>query len=693
MNASHAGRTGSTTPLSRRASHPTKSGGFGRSTMPFARLSCLLLLLLMAPEMKAQHCDLCDMSLEDLLTVKVTTAEKKQTSLARTTAAVYVITADDIVRSGATSVADALRLAPGVEVAQISSSLWAISIRGFNGRYANKLLVLVDGRSVYTTISSGVYWNVQDLLLEDVERIEVIRGPGAAVWGANAVNGVINIITYKASQTQGGLLSVTGGSHDQAVTGVRYGAQLGSQAAYRVFGRYALRGQTAGVNGGNNYDRWNVENIGFRSDWSGSSADSFMVEGSVYQARSSERGKVAVLGPPFVIEQNHPTITSGGSLLFHWKHTLAGGSELGWQAYYDDSHRGTSIFGTTDRTLDVDFQDESHLGSRHDVVWGLGFRLTDFDSRGSVAFSLNPAQRITNLFSGFGQDEITLLPDRLSLTLGAKLEHNAFTGLELQPDARLLWTPHPRHAVWAAVSRAARTPSSFEEGARLNIFAFPNANGMVVLGRLVGNPHFKAEHLLSYELGYRTQASKRLSFDITGFYNLYHSLATDNSGTPFFEAQPSPAHLVLPVLQGNSAHGHSLGFELASNYSVTSSWKVTGSYSSIGGLVLAPPGADPEPLLGSTPEHQFQLHSAVSLPRKFEFDTGVYFVGALRDQPVRSYTRLDARLAWSPAERVQLSLGFENLLDPRHLESIDPSQSAASGLIGRSVSGKAVWRF
>jgi len=662
------------------------------------RLSALAAVLgLAVPSFSQQPArDLAEATIEELMNITVTTVGKKEQTLSTAPAAVYVITQEDIRRSGATSIPEALRLAPGVEVAQIAADAWAVSIRGFNSRYANKLLVLIDGRSVYSPLFSGVFWGVQDTLLEDVERIEVVRGPGGTLWGANAVNGIINIITKRSSETQGGLITAGGGSYDRGLGAVRYGGTLGARASYRVFGKFLKRDSLADALGNDANDRWGMLRSGFHSDWILSDRNSLTLQGDIYHETAGETFALVLLPPPYSQTFIDDTKSSGGDLLLRWNHRWAGGSKTTLQMYYDRTERSSVSDRTIHDVFDLDFQNQIQFGGRHDVVWGLGFRSTVEKIRGSFEVSFTPSNRTLLLFSGFAQDEITLVRDRLRLTLGAKLEHNDFTGLEVQPSLRLLWTPHRRHTLWAAVARAVRTPSVGEQSVRLNSAAFPGPEGMTYLLAFLGDPDFKSEDLLAYEFGYRAQPGKRLSLDVAAFYNVYHHLASAEPGIPFLESSPSPPHLVLPIHLGNQVDGAGYGIEVAASYTPVRPWKLSGSYSWLRTQVRhdpSNPNISSLSLPGDNPQHQFQLHSYLSLPRSFEFDTNLFYIDELKTQGIPRYTRLDTRLAWHPKEKLELSCGLQNLLNAQHPEFSSTLGIQGSAQVKRSYYGKITWRF
>jgi iron complex outermembrane recepter protein len=668
---------------------------------------CFLWICCLRPAAAQQApADLTQMSLEDLLSVQVTTAGKKEQKLGQTAAAVYVITAEEIERSGLTSIPEVLRLAPGVAVAQVNSSVWAISIRGFNSRYSDKLLVLVDGLTVYSATFSQVLWNVQDLPLDDVERIEVIRGPGASVWGANAVDGVINIITRNANETQGGLLSVTAGTHDSTLAGLRYGWRAGSNAAFRVSAQYINESSLTEFSGGSNHDHWDLDRASARTDWSPSGQNHFLFEGNLYQSGAAETREQAILEPPFDQITNGPSIYSGGDLLVRWKHESAGGSETVLQAFYDRSHQQYPEIGATEDTFDLDFLHRIHLGNRHDLVWGLGARAVNLQTRGTFSTAFYPPATTIKLFSGFLQDEVALLAGRLRLTLGTKLEHNDYSGAEIQPDIRLLWQVRSQHTLWMAVSRAVRSPSILEEGAQVNALAFPGPGGLPVVTAVVGHAGLDSEKLVAYEAGYRAQPASFLSLDLATFYNRYDKLSSGTPGDPVLENSANGPYFLLPIVLGNGSRADGAGLEIAATYNLQKVWQFSGSYSWLRLRYQQVPGepSDIESFsAGATPQHQFQIHSYLALLHQLQFDTSLYFVGRLAEQAgavtleeqsvVPRYTRLDVHLGWLLKENVSLSAGLQNLLSPRHLEFGEDIVPMVPTEAGRSCYGKVAWRF
>src|ERR1700681_2250715 len=518
--------------------------------------------------------DVTAITLEDLMNLQVTSVSKRAQKLADAAAAIFVITQDDIRRSGASSIPEALRLAPGLEVARIDENKWAIGSRGFNGRFDNKLLVLIDGRSVYTPLFSGVYWNIQDVMLEDVDRIEVIRGPGATLWGANAVNGVINIITKAAKSTQSALAAAGGGTETRGSGSVRYGGRLNQGTYYRGYAKYFNVGPSIDPSTGRRADdNWDALRGGFRTDWTSSGPDSLTVQGDLHRSGYGETLTVPSLNTPYSSTFPNQGSISGGNLLGRWNHAFAN-SSTSLQMYYDHtSITENSLFTDHQDIFDIDFQHTFHATESQDVVWGLGYRSSRDGNNSSSVVSLQPNQLTLNQFSAFAQDEISLFDKRLRITLGSKFEHNGFTGFEIQPNTRLLWTITRNQSLWTAVSRATRTPALTEEGLRLNSAVVPpgtpqNPTPLPVLISVFGSRQFKSEDLLAYEAGYRVQVTSNFSTDIAVFYNHYTHLRTAEPGAPFLEVNPTPLHIVAPFFAGNKMSGGTYGTELFADWRV-----------------------------------------------------------------------------------------------------------------------------
>ncbi len=505
----------------------------------------LMLAILLAPfstaeSQTARPRDLTEFSLEDLMNVQVTSVSKKEQKLAKTGAAIFVITQEDIRRSGSTSIPDLLRMVPGVDVARVDHSNWAVSIRGFNGVYANKVLVLIDGRSVYHPAFSGVLWYAQNVPLEDIDRIEVIRGPGGTVWGANAMNGVINIITKSASATPGGMIVGGGGSKDQADALVQFGGKAGTHGDYRVFARYSNLGRSDPASTAPAADSRHLDQGGFRADLNLSARDQLMVQGEVHFADGEETLTGLLPQTPTVTGTfAAPLGDDGEHILGRWTHTFLKGSDMSVEAYFDKSHDLSNGLNDWVSTGNIDFEHHLSLGSRNDVVWGLGLRTSANRFAGNSLVTMNPLERTDSLYAAFVQDEITLTKT-LSLTLGSKFEHNSYTGYENEPSAQLVWAPNSRTTVWASAAKAIRQPSNTDSGLQAVAAFVPLSAGAFALVTISGNPTVKVEQIRDFEAGYRAQINRRLSLDVTGFLSYYQHLQTSEPQTPFFTLIPGP---------------------------------------------------------------------------------------------------------------------------------------------------------
>src|SRR5882724_895038 len=645
--------------------------------------------------------DVTAMSMEDLMNLQVTSVSKRTQKVADAAAAIFVITQEDIRRSGATSIPEALRLVPGLEVARIDQNKWAIGSRGFNGRFDNKLLVLIDGRSVYTPLFSGVYWNVEDVMLEDVDRIEVIRGPGATLWGANAVDGVINVITKKAKSTQAAVVTAGAGTEERAAGGVRYGGKLGDNTYYRAYTKYFDWGPSAYPSGMTAHDGWDALRGGFRADWTPAGANSLTLQGDIYRTRFDETLTVASLSAPYSNTFLNDGKYSGGNILGRWNHTSEG-SSMSLQMYYDNtSITDHSLFGDHQNIFDIDFQHAFHVGDSQQFVWGLGYRSIRDKNNPSFTVSLQPNQVTLNQFSTFLQDEISLVDNRLQITLGSKFERNEFTGFEIQPNARLLWNLTPNQSIWTAVSRAVRTPALTEEGLRLNSQVIPpgtpaNPTPFPAVVAVFGSRQFNSEDLLAYELGYRVQATKNLSLDIATFYNNYSNLRTAEPGAPFIEGSPAPTDFVIPFVAGNKMSGGTYGVELFADWKVVPKWRLVGSYSYLQmDIHKNADSQDPTPdnPNGSSPRHQWYLRSSIDLPKHFDQDTTLRFVDNLPSLNLPNYYSLDAHLGWRPVTSLELSIGGQNLLNNWHFEFMPDFVNASPTVVKRSIFGSITVKF
>jgi iron complex outermembrane recepter protein len=664
-------------------------------------LACeLVLLMLPLLFAQAQNAppDLTALKIEDLMNVDVTSAGKKEQKLSQVSGALFVITAEDIRRSGATNIPDLLRMVPGLEVAQIDPSTWAISARGFNGEYSNKLLVLIDGRTAYSPVFSGVYWDAQDVPLDLIERIEVIRGPGATVWGTNAVNGVISIITRSAQDTKRGAITVDGGTFEHIGGMIRCGGPLGPRGAYRVFLNGFDMGQFVTPENQNGENDWYLFHGGFRADAQVSTKNSLTLEGEAIRGNEGElTNSIISLEPPLNGIVNLREDFSGWSLLGRWKRALSPASETSLQIYFDRSNRGDPTYGIALNTFDFDFQHHAQWGRRQDFVWGLGYRLTSDDTADHFRISFQPQDLVTQIYSSFVQDDIAVRPNRLHLSLGTKLEHEYYNGFNLQPSGRLTWTPDERDTFWAAFSGAQRTPSRVETSIRYNLAALPGPDNLPALVSVFGNPGQLNERLLATEAGFRKHLSDRLSVDSSAFFNQYHDLASNELGAPRIEVDPPPIHLLVPEYFANLIHGETHGIEIFANMKLNSRWTLSPGYTFLT-MHLRPEAGSTDRTTGpetqgSSPTQQAQLRSNVNLPWHWQWTTSAYFVGRLPAQSIPSYTRLDSNLAWQVSEKISAALVGQDLLRNLHQEYAGPDLTVLPSLIPRSAYGRITWRF
>ncbi len=645
-----------------------------------------------AKEKKSNSEDLMELSLEELMTITVTSVSKKEESLFQASSAVYVITQEDIRRSGATVIPELLRMVPGLQVARVDSNKWAISSRGFNDLFSDKLLVMIDGRGVYTSVFAGVYWDVQDTILEDVERIEVIRGPGGTLWGANAVNGVINIITKNARDTQGALLTAGAGTEEPGFGSLRYGEKLGKNAYYRAYAKYDKRKEFSETSGNKGADEWDATRGGFRIDWDISEKSSLTVQGDGYYGETGQR-ITAVLSPasPFTGTKDDNSLVSGGNILARWKRELEKNSDIELQFYYDRASREEFSFGQTVDTFDLDFQHRFAIGNKQKIIWGAGQRVISDYFKNSFSTSLNPATEVNYITSAFIQNEITLIENQFKITVGTKVELNSYTDIELQPSARFLWTPNKHQSIWGAVSRAVRTPSRTDHDFRLNFAA--STGPLIFQSR--GSENFKSEELLAFELGYRIQPNEKLFFDVTGFVNQYDNLSATETGTAFTATEPAPTHTIVPSILDNNMTGEAYGIELAADWKTTETWRLSAGFTWLKfHLHLDPTSTNTtaERAEGNNPEYQFNVRSYLTLPHNFEFDTAFYFVGDITNQDINAFTRVDLRIGWQAKENVELSLTAQNLFDPNHPEFGNQGGITATE-VPRSGYAKVVVKF
>ncbi|MBZ5523179.1 MAG: TonB-dependent receptor [Acidobacteriia bacterium] len=665
----------------------------------FARgqwLFCLVLpgvLFQAAPAVTQQKPDLTEMSLEELSRIQVTSVSKKEQKLNETAAAVFVITAQDIRNSTATSVPELLPAVPGLEVSQINGTRWAISARGFAEQFANKTLILIDGRSVFDPLFSGVLWSEQIMLLEDIERIEVIRGPGATVWGTNAVNGVINIITKRTKDTQGLLLSAGAGDRERSYGAVRYGGKLGGSVTYRIYSEYFDHGPAGEFSGQDAHDSWRATSGGFRIDASTSDRNAFMLEGRAFGSKAGVDDLAFSYTPPHFSPLINILAFGGENLLGQWVHKSQGGPLTTFQVSYAHFVHPETPLDVNGNRASVSIQHERHVGALHDIVFGAEFDYRN--ARTSMSLPMvfwtpnNPSFHIT---SGFLQDEMVFANGGVHVTAGLRVEHNSLSGISFQPNGRILWKVNSVHSLWAAYSLAVRSNSPTDTSVNVNIAAFTGPAGTRVL-RLTPNPRIEQEKLNAFELGYRVQPAKSVSLDVATFCNQYSDLLGSEPGQPFFEA--GPPRLVIPLVSQNDISGRSFGGELTTHWVPTHAVHLTAAYSFIE-LDLTQSSAAgnrrARSLEGPTPRHKLSVSSSVDLVRNLTFNTAFFFVDRKTTPTVPGYAQMDSNLTWRPLESTQFSIGAKNLFNKEHVEFIS-STGGLSTLLGRSVYCKATWRF
>ena len=679
---------------------------------------CLLSLLLIsiAPAIGGEQGDSGDqqnslkqLSLEQLSQIEVTTPSKEPVKAFATPAAIFVITSEDIRRSGVTTIPEALRLAPGVEVARIDSNKWSIGIRGFGSRLARNVLVLIDGRTVYTTLLAGTYWEVQDTVLEDVDRIEVIRGPGGTIWGPNAVDGVINIITKPVKATQGLLLSGDTGTLEHGTVTARYGGSHGDDLQYRYYAKGFSRSPEYHWDG-RNFDEWFGGQTGGRVDWQRDPRNNFTFQGDFYDDRDGESVVATSYAAPYQQVIDDFARLSGGNFLARWDRDQGEGKNMEFQAYYDRTNRREPNFADLRDTFDLDFTQHWRFFSNNNITWGLGARFSHgHDLEVVSGLTFNPSERTDRLLTAFIQDEITFVPKKLSLTVGTKLLNTNFTAFAPEPSARIMWTPTQTTSIWAAATHAVRTPSDAERDFYLTGLVAILPDGTPYFARFNANRNFQPEQMNGYELGFRQMLGKNLYFDIASFYNHYHDLfSEDITGTPYLEYNPTPEHYLLPAEFGNGLLGNTKGIEFSPEWRPADNWRLRLSYSFLHMSIEKSPGSldigTIPGIIGSSPEHQVYAESQYDLTKSLQFDFDYRYVSDLPGQMpistvpnwyVRAYSTADARFGWRLNSNLDLSFVGRNLLQPHHVEfGSDPAADSMNvALVGikRSVYVKLTW--
>lgn len=606
------------------------------------------------------------LSIEQLMNIKVTSVSKRPEKLADVASAIQILTRQDIQRSTVTNLPEALRLLPNLQVTQLNSHHWIIGSRGFNSAFSNKLLVMIDGRTVYSPLFAGVFWDAQSVVLEDIERIEVISGPGGTLWGANAVNGVINIITRNAKDTKGLFLTAAVGQSLNKQFEGRFGGSIGSKFFYRVYGQYIDRDASLLPNGSDNVDPWSLKQGGFKLNWEPTTNNTISLQGNFYGG----------------LEHHDPKLASmdGQNVMGKWKHTFSAKTDMALQAYFDRTWRldVPSTINNQLATYDIDFQFHTLLGKRHNVLWGTGYRLMVNESWNATPFlGLLPKDRTMRLFNGFVQDEITLLPERLKLTLGTKLQHTVFTGFELLPSARVAYTPGNKQTIWAAASRALRSPSRIDVDYYLPTYPVPPQFPSVA-----GGPNFVSEKVIAYELGYRIQPTTNLGLSLATFYNRYDDL---------YSVEALPGTLTYQIQNGVEGKGY--GLELSGTYQPFPIWQLRGGYTYFEKKLKNSPGnLNPPALLqdlGIDARNQAVLQSLLDLPLNLKLDLSYRYNGKLpataSTPEIKAYNYLDAHLSWQFKKHLELAISAQHLLKPQHMEYGDKQ-------IQRNCYAKIIWR-
>lgn len=651
-----------------------------------------------ADEPATLQTNLCELSLQQLLDVSIVSASQRPQRIMETPAAAFIVTADDIRRSGAATVADALRMVPGITVGHLHNASWFVSSRGFFTT-TDKLLVLVDGRSVYSPLHSGLPWDITDVPIEDVERIEVIRGPGGAVWGANAVNGVVNIITKNARDTQGTLISGGGGTEERIFGTSRYGGQAGSNTYYRIWAKGFERDGMADTRTQSAPSppapEWDGGRTGGRVDWS-EAQDSAMLSGELFLYRYYLNPPHYSLTPPYYRTESDLMEATGGYVIGRYRHELSATSDWEVQAYFDHIDRQIPFLNSFIDTVDVGAKHHFRAGQRQDLVWGGGYRSVDYHHHDSFEFSLDPDGGNPDQMNLFAQDEIGIVPDRLALILGTKFEYGDLGGSEWQPTARLLFTPTTAQTLWFAVSRAVRSPSIVEQDGTVNGVVKPpdsTPGSLPTFLAAQGSDDFGSEKALAYEAGYRVQPLRNLFVDLATFYTEYRDVRTLDLTAPVTVESPVP-HIEQPRVANNGLEGSIQGAELSVDWAPFSRWRLVSAYTymtdklersedSVGKAYGDTVSPDPRYAIDSgAPRNQISLRSSFDVTRRVDWDVWFRFVDDIEEVLVDEYETIDTRIAWRPRRGMELALVGQNLLEAKHAE-VTPSYSVERGVYGK----------
>lgn len=634
---------------------------------------------------RGEKVDITSLSLEQLANVTVTSVSKKQESLEDAAAAIYVITGEQIRRSGLSSLPEVLRLAPGLTVQQLNSHAWTVSTRGFNGFPNEKMLVLIDGRSAYDPLSGGVYWDVQDVRLADIDRIEVIRGPGGALWGGNAVNGVINIISKPAAETEGVSTDASLGNGEGYQGSFRFGARVGESFSYRIYGKTSFWDPAVTQSGVQMFNRWHMSNAGIRADWDVDTNNNLSIDVAGYQGHIRDAQWVADYGNYDMVKASYEV--AGGHALARWRRTFSARSRTDTLAYCDWTNRTLSGFGGEYRTTcDIEFQHDYSLSRRHSFIWGADFRSTADQTPDTGNDHLTPSDQRLNFFGGFGQYDLSLVPSRLNVTVGAKFEHSTYGGFDALPQVRAMWNPAGSHHFWAAVSRTSRIPTRNEHDNALSWFLPPLApDGPPVLIVYTGNPNIHNEYQTAYEAGYRYQHRQRWSLDVAAFYNSYSDLIFPDLFNARLSFNPLPAYLQMDTTFTNGTPAQTHGLELSNKWMVARWWRLDLNVTENRGTAFS---------MYASPRHQFCIQSQIDLPKRLAFDSALYHWNPFTAMSattvnVPTGNRVDLGLSWRGVHGLSLGVWGRNLQSAEHVEGT--GASVATGYVPRSVVVKLGW--
>ncbi len=631
----------------------------------------------------AESTDLANLSLEQLSEIQITTVSRKEEPLRLAASAVTVVTREDIEHSGATIIPEALRNVPGLDVAQINAHDWAISARGSNSRFANRQLVLVDGRTIYSPFSGGVFWEIAGPPIEEVYRIEVVRGPGAIAWGANAVNGVINIVTQSARETQGGLLSVSGGAEGNWQGYFREGFQTGDHTWVRLYGQYNRADEAKYTNGTDAGDAWRGGHFGMRLDSELSESSQLMMQAEFSTVRSGEAGDYPLLTPPYRAVIPEATTQRDTHVQSRWTREFSPDSILTVQGFWSREDRTQYRDDFASDTFDLNWTHQFKATERQALVWGGGVREITHRLVGEVGVIFPDPSPTDEVYNGFIQDEFQVLPDQLSVTLGTKLEHNNVSGIEWEPGARLTWEPTVKQTLWAAVSRSVHTPAILQRDLLFDASVVPL--GTII--RQISEGFNQPTNQLSYELGYRIQTSAHVNLDASVFYNVIEHSEAFQRGTPFAE----DGHLVVPVrFNPFGVSGTSKGAELSATWQTTDTWQLSADCTFFEDFYDLMPNQIT--VFGRTPRYRFGLRSSIELPNHWEMNWAMRYVDARPGTDIVAYTTGDANFRWRPSPSWEFSIVGQNLFQKQHVEMIPPTLGDLVD-VPRSIHARILFKF